>query len=77
MNKERKSDLEMRSKGLCPHDGGKCDRARRCTWNRAESCGVSNERLVHRCSPVACRKKFGACVWRCSAWMLRNNAQPR
>ena len=60
------SDREMREKGLCPHDGGACGRARRCAWSKADACGVNNEALVDKCSPVTCKRKFGACVWRCS-----------
>ena len=61
----RKTDVGMRKRGFCPHDGKKCGRAARCTLNKADSCAVNNEMLVHACSPVNCKKKFGACKWEC------------
>lgn len=75
MVKERKSDRMAKLMGYCPWDGSDCYRAPRCTLSKGDACAVNNERLVHRCSPAACRKKFGACKWRCVRRALRNDAQ--
>jgi hypothetical protein len=61
----RKTDVGMRKRGFCPHDGKKCGRAARCTWSKEDSCEVNNMALVEKCSPVNCRRKFGACKWKC------------
>ena len=65
MIKERKSSAEMRKQGMCPHDGAACHRAARCALSKADACAVNNAALVEKCSPVGCRRKFGACKWKC------------
>ena len=61
----RKTDVGMRKRGICPHDGKRCGRSARCILNKADSCTVNNSGVVHACSPVACKRKFGACKWKC------------
>lgn len=62
---ELKSNGELRKQGICPHDRKHCHRAARCALSKSDSCAVNNTGLVEKCSPVMCRRKFGACKWQC------------